>query len=711
MMHKIFATLIYFPIVVMVYGQDAYHSGLSDLFQNQYNLPTGDWIFFDNEDAILNNAIGYGGAFNTLESEGTDFEQVVQINIAQAGNNPWDAGWNISNRITVNRRDKVVFIFHIRSVEGQGKVNVFAENAQTFVKEAILTVDVAEDWTTYIIPFESSQTFNVNSLVFGFHLAHQAQQLEIGGFTAMNFGANVSLEDLPSQINNEQYGGFEEDAPWRTEAAERIERLRKANLNIEVKDSAGNPFEGAQVRIKMLRHAFAFGSAINANKIAGNNAQNVIYENKIINLDGEGHGFNWVVFENDMKWPALEQQWFVDRNELVHAVQWLNDRDIIIRGHTLVWPGASNMPPDITENRTNLGYIKDRIDNHLEDILSYPGIAGHIVEWDVLNEITTNRSLENYFRGSNGYSTGREILAEIFQQTRALDSTTGLWLNDFVTLSLNSKPGNEAYDNLKIFTQEFLDAGIDLQGIGFQGHIGSFPNGIPSVLETLDDFYDTFGLQAKITEFDLPPNTDEALAAKYLRDFLTAIFSHESMNGFVFWNFWDGASYKNTGANLFRSNWRQTPAGDAFIDLVFKEWWSNETVETAPDGSAQARVFKGLYEITYETQDGTQIDTVQIVEDASLEIIADNIITDTDNYEAAESLAIVFPNPVNDVLNIQNQTREPLFIELFDPTGRTLIALNSTQLLTELPVSHLNGLYQLRVANQKSVLVKQVIIH
>ena len=146
----------------------------------------------------------------------------------------------------------------------------------------------------------------------------------------------ITLDQLPSQINNEFYGGWEPDAPWRAVAADQIDQLRKADLTIEVNNSSGDPVPDAAIDVKMTRHEFAFGSAITANRIAGNNAQNVIYENKIINLDGEGHGFNWVVFENDMKWPAWEDEWFVNKTELINAVQWLRNNDIEIRGHNPV---------------------------------------------------------------------------------------------------------------------------------------------------------------------------------------------------------------------------------------------------------------------------------------------------------------------------------------------------------------------------------------
>jgi len=565
-MKKVYYLLAFLSINLTTLAQDAYHSQLQTSFQDDFNLPTGQWLFFDNENAILNSASGYGGSFSTLTSTDTDFSRITRGIIAREGNNQWDSGWNLRNQQRINKDDKVLIVFSIRSVGGKGQINIFAEDANTFAKEAFLTVDIQEEWTSYAIRFESSKTYNPGSITFGFHLAHQVQTIEIGGYTAINFGSDVDLAALPEAINNNQYDGFEADAPWRAVAADNIDRLRKADLNIQVTTAAGEIVENAAIEVKMLQHEFAFGSAVTAARIAGNNDQNVIYENKIINLDGEGHGFNWVVFENDLKWPAIEQNWFVNASELANAVQWLRGNDIKIRGHTLVWPGANNLPDDINQNRNDIPYIRNRVREHLEDILNRPGIQGEIAEWDVLNEITTNRSLENYFRGTAGFTTGREYLAEIFQETRAIDPNTGLWLND-------------------------------IEGIGFQGHIGGFPNGIPSVLETLDDFYNEFGLKAKITEFDLPSFVDEETAAQYLGDFLTAIFSHESMNGFLFWNFWDGATYMNEGANLFRRDWSRTPASETFINLLFKEWWTEESLRTSSEGTVDMRVFKGTYEI------------------------------------------------------------------------------------------------------------------
>jgi len=176
----------------------------------------------------LNSAGGYGGSFSTITSMDTDFSSITRGVISRKGNNQWDSGWNLRNQQRINQNDKVLIIFSIRSVGGTGQVNIFAEDSNTFAKEAFLTVDIQEEWTSYAIRFEASKTFNPGSITFGFHLAHQEQTIEIGGYTAINFGNNVALEDLPEAINNDQYDGFEADAPWRAVAAENIDRLRKA---------------------------------------------------------------------------------------------------------------------------------------------------------------------------------------------------------------------------------------------------------------------------------------------------------------------------------------------------------------------------------------------------------------------------------------------------------------------------------------------------
>ncbi len=689
-------------------AQDDYHTNLQTTLQNDFSLPVGNWVLYNNETDILNTAISYGATSNITPVTDQPFSQKSILTVAQPGANPWNSGWNIRNQIAVQSGDVVLAVFYIRSVGGEGKVNFFIENSSTFDKEAIFTLPISEEWQRYYIPFQSSASYNPNSLVWGFHLGFQAQTIEVGGFTGINFQGNANLEDLPNEINNQFYGGWEPDAAWRATAADRIDQFRKADLTIEVKNTNGDPIENAAIEVEMQQHEFAFGTAVTANRFAGNNLHNVIYENKVINLDGEGHGFNWVVFENDMKWDGWEEEWFVNKTELVNAVQWLRNNDIKIRGHNLVWPGSDFLPDDIVNNLGNVPYMKNRINEHLEEIILYPGMQGEIEEWDVLNEIALTRTLENAFKLDPNYSTGRELYTEIFQKSKDLDPNIGLWLNDYVTLTLNNLPGNENYERLKQFTQEIADADVGLEGIGFQAHIGGFPNSILSVLDTYDDFYNSFGLKAKVTEFDLPSSMDQQLAADYLVDFMTATFSHESMDGFLFWNFWDGATWLNTGSNIFRLDWTMSQPGDAFVDLVFNQWWTDEVVVSDASGVAVPRVFKGLYEIRY-TCDGQLItETVQISDPTTVTITCDNITTDVSELE--KETIKVFPNPTNEILNIKRNTSIPAQIRIIDITGRVMLQETTKYDKLFLQVGDLNGLYFLEIKSEEERFFEKIII-
>jgi len=392
-MMKFLSTTICCLFLVLAHAQDAYHQNLNESLMADYNLPETQWVIADNEASIYNSITNYGSNESEVNIENENFTLASQVVIGQAGNNPWDAGWKLANTIDVQSGERVLLTFWLRSTGGgNGKANIFVERASNFVKEVYLSLNVTEQWTQYYIAFEATTgNYTPGQLSIGFHLALDAQTLQIGGFTAAKYASSVALDDLPSDFNNDEYDGFEEDASWRAPAAERIESLRKANLSIRAERTDGTPVPDAAFDVEMTQHEFAFGSAITAARIAGNNDQNVFYENKIRNLDGNGHGFNWVVFENDLKWDGWEEEWFVNHDELVNAVSWLNDRDIKIRGHTLVWPGFGNLPDDIQSNGGDADYIWGRINGRLEEILQYPGLeASKIPEWDVLNEIVTN---------------------------------------------------------------------------------------------------------------------------------------------------------------------------------------------------------------------------------------------------------------------------------------------------------------------------------
>lgn len=685
------ATIIYFFIHFTLSAQDTYHSSLQNYLQTNFDLPSGTWVFNDSEAGNFSIDYNYGNMnVSTLSATMQTFEQKLSFEILADGVNPWDAGYGIPNQGAIDGGDACLLVLWLRA-PGGGKVNIFVENSTTYEKEVILTVDLTDNWVQYLIPFESGNNYAPGSLNTGLHLGWQAQTVELGGMTMLNYDL-YDVDDLPNDLNNDQYGGWEADAPWRAEAASRIESIRKADLTVRVLDGDGNPIQDAQVDVEMLQHDYAFGTAVVSRFFADNNSQNDTYESKLLDLDGEGHGFNWVVFENAMKWPGWEDNWIASKPETANATQWLRDHDIKVRGHCLVWPGFSNLPNDIEPNQNNHQYIRNRFNEHIEAIVTYPGIEGNVAEWDVLNEITTNRDLEYTFQGQPGYPTGREVYHEIFERLEEVDPATETYVNDYVTISQGNTEGG-LYDLKKQFIQEIVDAGVELDGIGFQGHIGGFPTSIYNVYDILEDFYTTFGLKAKITEYDTNDAMNDELAANYMRDFLTMVFSHPSTNGFLMWGFWDGAHWHGN-APMFNYDWTLKPAGEMFINLVYDEWWTENSGNTDASGEFNLRGFKGKYQITIDTGNGVMTDTIQLLGNTVVTKTGNDLeIVDTENPGSGFNFKI-FPNPAKDFLQIEKSTQGQANIRIFDTSGKLVYKGKITNPNTTLPLDFGTGIYE-----------------
>ncbi len=576
-------------------AQDAYHLALAAQLQTEHGLTAGQWVLPNTEAATFAASSSYGATVTNISVTGFPFTQGRSFLIT-AGQNPYVSGHLYNNGQTITTGDKCLLVLWLRSPTPNAQVNIFAEDATTYAKEVFATVPLTEQWQQFVLPFESTAAYPLNQLHLGLHLAWLNQTVEVGGFALLNFKNNYPLSQLPLNLHNDVYPGSAPDAPWRADAAASIEQLRKANLTVTVTDQNGQPLSGAEVKVEMLRHEFAFGTAVISNRFGGGNAQDNVYEQKMLDLDGHGHGFNWVVFENDLKWPAWEQHWYSSQAEIAEAVQWLQAHDIQIRGHNLAWPGWGYSPADLEPNQGDPNYLKTRIRTHINNILTYPGVGAACQDWDVLNEITANVDYANALANTPGYPTGRELYTEIFEQADSLVPNSTLYLNDYVALERGQTDnGQTAVWRSRI--DELLAAGAPVEGIGFQGHFGAFPTGIPMAKAILDEFYTAYGLEAKITEYDIsnlvPPQTQ----AQYMRDILTISFAHPSITGFMMWGFWDGAHWMSN-APLFNTDWSMKPSGVAFVDQVYHQWWTDTTVVSTATGTVLVRGFKGKYKVT-----------------------------------------------------------------------------------------------------------------
>jgi len=147
---------------------------------------------------------------------------------------------------------------------------------------------------------------------------------------------------------------------------------------------------------------------------------------------------------------------------------------------------------------------------------------------------------------------------------------------------------------------------------------------------------------------------------------MTMIYSHPSMEGFLFWSFWDGATYRNPGANLFRQDWSRTPAGDAFVDLLFNEWWTEEDLQIE-NGLATTDAYKGTYEISYICQGVLVEEEVELLEKTTLNIVCDNLTTSIpENFSKRVS---IYPNPSSGLVEVDRNATQASLLEVHDLSG------------------------------------------
>lgn len=390
------------------------------------------------------------------------------------------------------------------------------------------------------------------------------------------------------------------DVDWRTAALQRIDTLRKAELEVIVVDSAGNPIPNVQVSVTMLRHEFPFGSAVAAKELMANTKDGEKYREAVEKY------FNKVVLESDLAWNPWERSKAsksgsrYNREQTFKALHWLRDHNISIRGHYLSWAPVERFE-QYKNNRNNPEVFKRMLFDHIEEKIK--AVGPFIDEWIAINHIIAQHDsgirLEHIF--------GKDIYVEILNFAHRLAPAAKLYINEGRILSTQKEP--EVSERYFHIIEYLTKARAPLDGIGFMGHfhLNNLPP-IEHVLHQLDNF-SIFGLPIQITELDVrygdrdkEYNLSEkqlTTQAEYTRDVMIAAFSHPSVQGIMLWGFWEGRHWYPSAA-LYRKDWSLKPNGQVWHDLVFHQWWTIENRKTNNNGKIYINGFLGEYEIVVE---------------------------------------------------------------------------------------------------------------
>jgi endo-1,4-beta-xylanase len=530
---------------------------------------------------------GSNAEYSSVVVTGQPFSRAIRVRVVARTANPYDVQiLTPPTTIPLKQGELALAVLNVRCTEaptGIGFFNAYIQiSGPPWTGLGSREVVVGREWTRIIIPVQARQDYGIGKYELALHLGAQAQTLELGGIALLNLGQTIDPGKLP--FTPITYPGEEPDAAWRKGAAERIEKYRKADLTVRVVDQKGKSVRGAKVHVAMQRHAYGFGTFLECEMMTGSGPDTDKLRAWTLKL------FNRCttpIYWADWGWVYPE-----NRKRYLECAKWAADHHLATRGHCIIYPGWEFLPSAIKPLAANPAALRKRLLEHVVEVTEATRQFS-FTEYDVCNEL-------RYLTDIHGL-LGRAAVVEWFRVAREHAPNSRMAINENTILTRGGFTQGEQ-DNYAEWIQYLIDQGQGPDVIGMQGHFGEAVTGPETVLKILDRFA-RFGKTIQITEFDLITR-DEQGQARYTRDFLTAVFSHPATDAFTMWGFWEGRMWQPPGA-MIRKDWTLKPNGQAYMDLVLKDWWTDVAATTGPDGSFTTRGFLGDYRIT-ATIDGRE---------------------------------------------------------------------------------------------------------
>ncbi|KAH9520349.1 Anti-sigma-I factor RsgI6 [Bulinus truncatus] len=388
--------------------------------------------------------------------------------------------------------------------------------------------------------------------------------------------AKVYLEGLAPHVDfyldDTSLTEIPENTAWKAEADHRIDTLRKSNIHINAHIASNFNANDLTIQIEHTKHLFGFGSELNADYLVNpdyKQFQNIAY-----------HMFNWATIQA-YKWPYNRgTKDNPDFSVAVAATDELRKHGLHVRGHCMFWSVPGNQPSWASSMTGQT--LKDTVDAHIKYMT---GITkGKLEHWDVNNELLHGHFFESH--------TGDPLYSRhMFQAVHAADPHPKLFLNDYNVVAVGE-------DTLAYLDQiqQFKAANVGLGAVGVQSHFPKYANPDPALLKHRLDILAKAGLPIWITELDLSAR-DETSRADGYEKVLRLYFSHPSIEGIIFWGFWDHEMDPQM-ALVHGASYTLDKAGQRYLQLTKQEWSTYVNRSLATGTSFNVRGFQGDYELT-----------------------------------------------------------------------------------------------------------------
>ncbi|KAL4789308.1 putative endo-1,4-beta-xylanase [Aspergillus venezuelensis] len=236
-----------------------------------------------------------------------------------------------------------------------------------------------------------------------------------------------------------------------------------------------------------------------------------------------------------------------------------------LRCHTLVW--HQQLPSWVTSGSWTNATLTAALQNHITNVVTH--YKGRCIHWDIVNEALNE---DGTYRTNIFYTTiGEAYIPIAFAAAAAADPDVKLYYNDY-----NLEYGSAKAAAGRAIVQLIQNAGVKIDGVGFQAHfgVGTVPSrsSLTSVLKS----FTALGVEVAYTEADvriLLPTTATTLAqqATDFENLVGSCVDTDGCVGFTIWDWtdkysWVPSTFSGYGAALpWDENLVKKPAYDGLL--------------------------------------------------------------------------------------------------------------------------------------------------